>query len=428
MARALLKQYLVASLESDEPNPEEVEEVEEESGVESLEYATLEVEEAGEEVEEVMQDIEDLEEVEEGLEAIVADLEASLEQGGLDPVAAVFATHAISAYTARLGVESADLIPSVESFGGDTTRTVSTESAMDKVKDTIKKIWATIKAAMEKAAKAIADFFAKIFGGVKKLEARSKALKAKIAEVKKAGGKAGDIKVPNAATLAVGDKVDVKSITDGLTALNDTVKAVAGGYTDEVTKATESMPGLVAAWMGASEEEAPAKKEAVDKAYDSALASLEKVSGEVVSGNKTIAVKEGKVSLEAAEGKGFTGDASMTALSTAEMESVLKAVDELVDYMGKRKAAIDKLSKARQEVIKKLDAEFKKEPKHPGKDVNAVMKGAQKEVSAITSSVAGHAFSVARSALALVEVSANSYKAEDDKKEGEEKPAEGDDK
>ena len=120
--------------------------------------------------------IAELEEVQTGLESICAKLEAEIAAGGLTPQAAEFMTLSVEAYTNRLGVDAA--VPSLESFGGQTSRLEATKVSLEGIKETLQQIWQAIVNIAVKVRDAIVNFFKQLFDGAEKLKARAAKLKA----------------------------------------------------------------------------------------------------------------------------------------------------------------------------------------------------------------------------------------------------------
>lgn len=158
--------------------------------------------------------IEESEDVAAGLEAIAASLQASLEDGGLHPQAAEFMSHAVSAYTSRLGIEQ-HITPSLESFGGHSARHDATKISLEAVEETLKRIWDAIKAIAKKVKEAILAFIDKVLSASGRLKAAAEKTEgaAKAAEGQPKEGKIALGAL--APKLAVGDHVD----KNGLTAL-----------------------------------------------------------------------------------------------------------------------------------------------------------------------------------------------------------------
>ena len=103
---------------------------------------TLEIEiaEAGEaegEFEEQGDNVEELGDISEGLEGILVSMESAMQDGGLNPQAALFMQHAVQAHVGRLGLEASDVTPSMESFGGASGQAAATTISMEGIGETL---------------------------------------------------------------------------------------------------------------------------------------------------------------------------------------------------------------------------------------------------------------------------------------------------
>ena len=423
MARSQLKDLFQTSLENHDENAEAAML----GGIDSMEAACLEVEEAYQEVATVEQDLTDLEDIEGGLESVVESLEAALEQGGLDATSAQFAHHAVGAYTERLGIESADLLPGLESFGGDSGRQSATTVSLESVGETLKKIWNAIKAAVEKAIKAVTDFFAKIFGGVSKIEGRIDALKKEVAEAKKKElSDKAKIKVGSANSLQLGGKVDAGALTKGMSNLVDVNKNVFGNAVKDAEEAYKTQATEITKLKDKDDEGAAeaAQKAILDKANDVIKAVL-KTQGTILPGDKTFVTEDktdgekesSSVSLQTAKNaKAFAGSNEIDALTVAQMEGLLKDAEEAIKHLKDSKDTIEKVKKARQDA---MDAAKKVVDDSDRGRVGKVwtkgkaqwtLRSTQRDLLRPVTQLASHNFSVLRSVLAVVESSTKQYK------------------
>lgn len=432
MARSQLQDYFTG-LESENEDLPEIQE-------EEVEAMFAEVEEAGEEVENVEQDIDEMEEVDEGLEQIALSLEAALENGGLDPVAAQFAAHAVDGYTQRIGLSGNSIVPGIESFGGDTGREASTQVSIEGVAETLKKLWAAIKAAVEKSIKAVMDFFTKLFGGVEKIQARIQGLEEQIKEAKKAGlkpGKDAKVTVPNPNTLMLSGSVKFKDIEKGVKNLISLSSDMHGKYLKDAIDTMNKTPSVIKTLMTADEEKID--KDALELAQNNVqiIKATSTVQGKAVSGDKTLVAEIDeaptgnsfpKASLKFTSVKGaaaFKGEASIDPLSFTEMNSILSDFNTLLKDLAKAKDGIAKLGDAREKAMDNAKAVVDKVAKDDklSKVVNKASSKfalffAQRQLAAPITSVDSHSFAVVRSGLSLVEKSLAAYKSD---KEGDKK-------
>jgi len=111
-----------------------------------------------------------------GLEALAEQIEASLEGGGLDRFGAGLVTVAVESHLGQFGIKVEDAIPSLESFGGESTReqatTISVESIKEKANDLIK--WLVGK--FEEVRQKIMEWYKKSFSTAASLKASAEKL------------------------------------------------------------------------------------------------------------------------------------------------------------------------------------------------------------------------------------------------------------
>lgn len=422
MSRENLKNLIALGLESEEENTPAVIE----GGVDSMETAISDVEEAYDVVETVENDIEELEEIEEGLEGLVCTLEGMIEtDGGLSTQSATMLHQAVHAYTRRLGLDASEIVASVESFGGDTGKATATTVSVESIGDTLKRIWAAIKAAVEKALRAIGDFYSKVFGGVDKVAARVKVLEGQIADLEKSKAVAGKDKmsVPNANTLHVGGDVKASTINKGLSNLVDVADEASGvadgaaGYykavSDKFTK------------LKSSDEESDvdaALKELLEY-QGKTLTKLTSIDGKIMSGDKQMSGTvsgddaDATLSLKARQGAKNVQSPEVDVPSLSELKETLKHVSKLADIIKGNKASIEKLKSARNEAVaaaKKVvdDSDRGRAGKlwTKGK-AHVLLRKAQSDIARPTHQVIAWSFSVSRAALGYVETALKKYEA-----------------
>lgn len=428
MARSQLKELFQTSLESHNEEAAMI------GGIESMETACLEVEEAYQVVSSVEQDLTDLADIEAGLESVVESLEAALEQGGLDTTAAQFAHHAVGAYTERLGMESSDLLPGLESFGGDSGRQSATTVSVESIGDTLKKIWNAIKAAVEKAIKAVTDFFAKIFGGVSKIESRIDALKKEVAAIKSEKKELKDkakVNVGSPNSLQYGGKVDATALKSGMTNLMEVNRAIFGNMIGEAEALYKHKADQITKLKDEDSEEAAEKaRQSIIDASGKVVATASKLQSKVLPGDKAIVSsakddgegQEMSVRLEMAKGaKAFSGKSEIDALSVSDMESLLTQAEGSVKSIKDAKDSIDKVKKAREtamDAAKKVvdDSDRGKVGKVWTKaKAQWTLRSTQRDELKPVTQLASHNFSVLRSFLAVVESSTKQYAEKKDK-------------
>lgn len=141
-------------------------------------------------------------------------------------------------------------IPSMESFGGARERISSTISVENAITDTLKKIWETIKAQINKLVTYIRDWYLKVVEGTSRLKKRAEAIK------EKAGSKSGSpkeakIKLSLVQGLHVNKQVPtgeqlIKAIQQTNTIVGHlTSDQQAKGYKDALDKTQEAVDHLL---------------------------------------------------------------------------------------------------------------------------------------------------------------------------------------
>lgn len=149
---------------------------------ESVETEMLEIADDVAEGEAEAVQVEEAGEVVEALESIAEALKVSAANGGLDKHAAFAIGVATQHLYSRVGLKSKSM-PSMESFGGTSSRVGATQLAMEDIKEQAKKIWDAIVAAFKRAIQWAVDFYNKIFGAWEKLEKRADALAKKAEDI-----------------------------------------------------------------------------------------------------------------------------------------------------------------------------------------------------------------------------------------------------
>jgi len=400
------------------------------SADDTLEIEIADAGEAEAEFEEQGDNVEELGEISEGLESILISMESAMQDGGLNPQAALFMQHAVQAHVGRLGLEASDVTPSMESFGGASGQAAATTISMEGIGETLKKIWQAIKNAVSKAIQAIKNFFAKIFGGVGKLKSRHEALKKAVKEIKEEKG--DKIKVPNANTLRYKGKADMSSIIAGLNATLSVGSAEIKGLIDSAVDFYDSrVPQL----LNRAETNDFAREElqkALTEATDGVEKVFEKVAsvGNVMSGDAVIR-SEGTKSMEKGtdaglsapklvKGYGFKAvdDAGteIAAPSKADLQKVLDLSGKLIAQLEEKKKPLEKLTASREKALKATETKVEgwtKKIKESAKQAGAsmVMRKANFDISRCVNQVYSHEFNVVRAALALVDRGVAAHKA-----------------
>lgn len=397
------------------------------SSDQTIEDEVAEVTEAGIEVIEAEDDVEQLHEIAEGLESIVASLEASIEDGGLDAQAAVFMQHAVNGYTRRVGLEAESFIPSLESFGGASGKAAATTISVESVKDKIKQIWQAIKNAVAKAIQATMNFFAKIFGGFEKLKSRVAGLRAEIKKISNNDKpKTDTIKVSGVHLLATSDTVTTQSITSDLTKTASTIDTL---FTKYVPGANDVFKGYGDLIKLAIEKKGDVTEQHV-KIINNFANMVKSISSEPLIGGYKLNVKDisarnsGTGEKQEIHVPSFErGEVSKTVKeeiktpSVSEMGNILNSVEKLIDAASKnaRKDAIKKMREEREKTVKSIDSTINSAndgafDKMISKFVfNSSIKHLNKQYEKPLTQASNIAFNVSRAALSVVDRAVKAY-------------------
>jgi TfoX/Sxy family transcriptional regulator of competence genes len=119
----------------------------------------------------------------EALESIRDDLKAALEHGGLEQGGAAILRTSLNHMYKRVGVTTKRVTPALESFGSISRREDATKIALEEVKETLKKVWDTIVAAVKKAIEWIKSFWKKLWDNTEPMMKRAEELKAAASKV-----------------------------------------------------------------------------------------------------------------------------------------------------------------------------------------------------------------------------------------------------
>ena len=334
----------------------------------ALEHADAQLDLAMVGVEHADHDVNELIEIASGLESIHVAASATIPEGGLKRAAASMMHVAVEGYANRLGLEEA-MVPSIESFGSEGEAMTATQVSVEGIKDTIKRVWEAVQAALVKAIEAVKAWFTKFFVNAEKIKARAEAVKA---SVKDKTGDAEEAKVSvggAVAKLHKGGKLasvsavaaEVKGILGDVMAAHDGLVKTAGELGDMVAKvvdedATKGAELVTAA--GLKLIEAPElfkgaldlkeRTEAGEKAYYS----------DELPGGKVVKMHVGEKSYSASlqdAGKVEIADADkeVTTLPVADIESLCDVVVECADDLaGAKEKVFDKASATKDDLLK----------------------------------------------------------------------------
>jgi hypothetical protein len=188
-------------------DPETIIEFADEPVCSELDQQHADLHEAARDVDDAHEAIDELEGSYTGLEAMALDIETSLKDGsgGLTRREAQAYTHAAGFHGERLGLRKS-ILPSLEHFGGSTTREQATTVSLEAMNATLEKILNAIKEAYALVLAAIKAFFARLFDVAPRILSAANSLKAKVGELKSDNG--GEIEFGSiAAKIAIGGQV-----------------------------------------------------------------------------------------------------------------------------------------------------------------------------------------------------------------------------
>lgn len=404
------------------------------SADESMESAILDAEEAYFDAASMESDIDELWAIADGMETTMESVEASMEEGGLDAVGAQMLHHAVGAYTERLGMESTTVVPSLESFGGDTGRQSATQISLEEGKGVLKKIYEAIKKAVQRAIEMVSDFFNKIFDATPRLKKRIEGLRRALGDVK-GEPSSKEITVPSPNVLHVGGHVTMKVIKDGLTALKEVSDNLYGDY---IAGASDYYKMLAKKYqdsnLRSSDDEGDVEKAVEEslKVEQKFVETVKETRGQLPGGKELVRVSEktGQTFGEIVEvteirfqeaNKSVSADSStVDAPTVAQMEEMLKGVEGIVEAIEKSKKSVEEVKKARKEAVKEIEKMAKDADKgklgqvwHSAKG-RFMLRRAQSDALKPVTAVTGHNVRVARSTLALVKKGIKNFKSKED--------------
>lgn len=139
---------------------------------------TVEITEDSDVIEDLTGDVEDAIKADEELTEVKDVVEDAVESGeGLSEEAAEMASIAIESIRNRIGYTgSVRLVPATESFGNTNTRMASSKIVVEKLSETLARVWAQIKAAAARVKEFIIELIGKIVGGAAALKRHIKGM------------------------------------------------------------------------------------------------------------------------------------------------------------------------------------------------------------------------------------------------------------
>ena len=435
---------LVAAMEEVDNTPA-VDESEAAELAVSVADESSEVQAEGDEIGVTVSQVEDAVQAGEELEDIAEVAAETVEEGeGMDEAAAEMASIAIESIRNRLGIRAQTrLVPATESFGNTNTRVVSTKLVVEEIGETLKRIWAAIKAAALRLRDKMVQFLAKLFSANAMLVKHIEGLKERVRKLpsnltpKEDVIKSGSV----AAAITVGGKADAKTYGEIVVASRKLLGVTNGVMTEAQKMAVGAQSVASGLAQGAAYEQIVASLEKTTERVQSLMGVLPKgqFSGDEVKGFDKkdakvevfgpfvgrsaivleVAEKDG-VELFSVSVKGGVSKAAegVAALKPAEMTEVLgqaldlaKEVDKAKKIQDTVKASAEAMAKAAEGVVKSVDRALGKEDEENTeiKKAMAVLKqmvsSSMRATEGLTARVPSLAFSAAKAGADYVSAS-----------------------
>lgn len=408
---------------------------------ESVETDLIEIAEDVAEQQEAEANVEEAGEVVEALESLYDKMDIAAKNGGMDKIAASMATEHLHYLYDQVGVRGSKM-PSLESFGGTSSRISQTKLAMEDIKEKAKELWKKIVGYFERAIQWAVDFFNKIFGAWEKLEKRAAKLQ------KAAEGMKGEAKEKTFESESLMGKLFVgtgaPNVEATLGKFSALVKSLATrnnvGQVDEIVKGLEASDAgekYIEKFTAKTNSEMVAGLTKVEgdkaKVYGAVKEGVAVFVGEALFGGKALVAKAvagdltGEAAIEArcseTQGMGDSvgakkpAQSKLNVLELAKALEVTKAVSEVATEGLAYRNSIKKIEEAKKKLLaaaKKLEtASSKSDDAEVRKNQNAQVKVAMhysKTMDQPGASISVYALNTSKALLDLVEVSLKQYK------------------
>jgi hypothetical protein len=300
-----------------------------------MDESRQEYESALSEVEEGERDLDVLQQSGDDIEKMVVSTEALVANGGMDVQAAHTLMLRMNRVYSAIGMEHfVAAMPSMESFGGETTRLNASMEALADLKQKAAAVGNAILEQLKKVIEFISNFIGSVLKSVGTLEKRAKALVAAAKAKSKAGAKAeGDMPNYNAGAVAYDGKADVNSVIKGL----DRSRGQVSGFLEGAVEAQEAFNEIAyiqfvkMVSFGNEEEELTALEEKIS--------NNPKLKFDMIGGI-TSEWKEDKL-VVARKSQNIPGDKSIPSLS--EIEAIGEIAAELCVVLASKKTELNKL-------------------------------------------------------------------------------------
>jgi hypothetical protein len=366
----------------------------------------------------------------EALESIRDDLKAALESGGLEQGGAAILRTSLAHLYRRVGVTTKRVTPALESFGSIARREDSTNLALEEVSEQIKKVWASIVAAIKRAIEWVKNFVKKLLDNVEPMIKRATELKEHAGKVE---GEAKEKSFKNgslAKALHLGGKVAADA--SAAQRLAEVAEKVFAGYkrwADDIKDTSGDVKVMLEGASDLSSKLDPAKDFGLEAVHDAASQGLPQIEGgkygrsaEMPGGNALVIVvapklDDSKVGImpfnkAAAEFKGE----DVPVLSKEAAIEVADLVIKAGESIKANQAAVKDADDAKNNLMKAADAASKAEDGKHGEAVKAI-KGALKLVDAPYVALASYVVKAGKSLNQHIEQSLKAYGAAEKKDE-----------
>jgi len=404
-----------------------------------------EVQAEGDEIGVTVAQVEDAVQAGEELEDIAEVASETVEEGeGLDESAAEMASIAIESIRNRLGIRAQTrLVPATESFGNTNTRVVSTKLVVEEIGETLKRIWAAIKAAALRLRDKLVQFLAKLFNANAMLVKHIEGLKERVRKLPAGQVPKEDVIKSGSVTSAitVDGKADAKTFGEIVTASRKllSVSAVVsieaqktasgaqslasglaqGGTYEKIAKSLEGTAARVQGQMSTLPKGNFSAEEV--KGFDKKDAKVEVFgpfagrSAIVLEVSEKDGLESFSVSVKGGVGKAAEGAA---ALKQSEMTDVLNQALDLAKEIEKAKktqdtvkASAEAMAKAAEGVISNVDRALGKESEENAEAkkglaaLKAMVSASMRATEGMTARVPSLAFSAAKAGADYVSAS-----------------------
>jgi hypothetical protein len=374
------------------------------------------------------------------LSLVATSLESMVSEGkAMSPVFAQTAQFSVTSISG--GALPSDLI-SLEGYTG--TAEEQTQLSLEGLKDKLVALWEKIKLAVKRAIQAVADFFSKMMGGMKKLEQKVEVMSAR-ADVLQKQVRSTDVKmsITNVDRLMLKGTVSPRIVQDGLKIMYQEVYSSTTEYTGIVGGYQKQIENMLSG--GAENSDTPAAiAEANSKMTSQSVRVFKKLTGNTeLPGGRAIRIDM----YDTTEKKNVPKDMSskfLSAIKVVDHPGVknppskveadiptprwvgdrLKEVSKFTQAYSKdkREQRIDEFAKMKASTMAKLEKQLEgSSDKAIGEAANRILRSVldavQKDYSASIARLDAYVFRYMRAVVAYLEDCLTAYEKATGKKE-----------